>query len=81
MWLSAHASRTIVRNIVQVIVNDEPRTLPEGATVADLVTTLGLGPRRIAVEVNLDIVPRATYGEARLRDGDRVEVIHFVGGG
>jgi len=66
---------------VQVIVNDEPRTLPDGATVADLVATLGLGPRRIAVEVNLDVVPRATYAEVRLRDGDRVEVIHFVGGG
>ena len=64
-----------------MIVNDEPRTLPDGATVADLVSTLGLGPRRIAVEVNLDVVPRATYAEVPLHDGDRVEVIHFVGGG
>ena len=66
---------------MEIIVNDEPRVLGDGATVADLVSALGLGPRRIAVEVNLAIVPRTTYGETALRDGDRVEIIHFVGGG
>src|SRR6185295_20164520 len=49
--LSAHRPLAIVRRIVQVIVNDEPRTLDPGATLADLVAALGLGPRRIAVEV------------------------------
>lgn len=66
---------------VQVTVNDEPRALPDGATVADLVTALGLGPRRIAVEVNRTVVPRGDYTRIALRDGDAVEVIHFVGGG
>jgi thiamine biosynthesis protein ThiS len=66
---------------VEVIVNDEPRALGDGATVADLISALGLGPRRIAVEVNLAIVPRGEYDRTRLEDGDRVEVIHFVGGG
>jgi len=66
---------------VRVTVNDEPRELPDGATVAELVAALGLGPRRIAVELNRDIVPRATYADRRLHDGDVVEVIHFVGGG
>ncbi|MFN8545968.1 MAG: sulfur carrier protein ThiS [Candidatus Binatia bacterium] len=66
---------------MQVIVNDDPRSLPDGTTVADLVASLGLGPRRIAVEVNLQVVPRATYATTPLSDGDRVEVIHFVGGG
>ena len=61
--------------------NDEPRTVADGATVADLVADLGLGPRRIAVEVNLAIVPRTTYAATALRDGDHVEIIHFVGGG
>ena len=61
--------------------NDEPRTLDAGATVADLVTALGLGPRRIAVEVNRAVVPRAEYGATSLHDGDAVEIIHFVGGG
>ena len=59
----------------------ETRRLPPGATVADLVATLGLGPRRVAVEVNREIVPRDTYAATVLRDGDAVEVIHFVGGG
>ena len=66
---------------MQVTVNDEPRTLPAGATVADLVAALGLGPRRIAVEVNRAVIPRATYAEAVLRDGDAIEIINFVGGG
>ena len=61
--------------------NDEPRALPEGATVADLVAALELGPRRIAVEVNRAIVTRAAYPSTTLHDGDVVEVIQFVGGG
>jgi thiamine biosynthesis protein ThiS len=66
---------------VQIVLNDERRTFAAGATVADLVGTLGLGPRRIAVEVNRAVVPRAEYGSTVLHDGDTVEVIHFVGGG
>ena len=67
--------------VVQVIVNGEPRALQAGATVAELVAALGLGPRRIAVEVNRAVVPRTEYGATALRDGDAVEIIHFVGGG
>ena len=63
------------------MVNGEPRAMDVGKTVADLVTALGLGPRRIAVEVNRAVVPRAEYGATALRDGDAVEIIHFVGGG
>jgi len=66
---------------VQIVLNDEPRTFAAGATVADLVGALGLGPRRIAVEVNRAVVPRIEYGSTVLHDGDTVEVIHFVGGG
>ena len=66
---------------VHVILNDEPRMLDAGATVADLVRVLGLGPRRIAVEVNRAVVPRAEYGATALHEGDAVEIIHFVGGG
>ena len=66
---------------MQVIVNDEPRVLPAGATVADLVASLGLGPRRVAVEVNRALVSRTDYAATALTDGDAVEIIHFVGGG
>ena len=79
--LSPRVRAAIVRLIVQVTVNDEPRALEAGATVADLVAALGLGPRRIAVEVNRAVVPRAEYTARRLADGDTVEIIHFVGGG
>jgi thiamine biosynthesis protein ThiS len=66
---------------VRVTVNDEPRDVASGTTIAELVATLGLGPRRIAVEVNQAVVPRATYAATLLADGDAVEIIHFVGGG
>jgi len=66
---------------MQVTVNDEPRTVESGASLADLVSALGLGPRRIAVELNRAVVPRAEYAATPLHDGDMIEIIHFVGGG
>jgi thiamine biosynthesis protein ThiS len=62
-------------------VNGKPQEIADGATVADLLRLLGLPPERVAVERNRDIVPRATYGDVRLADGDRVEIVTFVGGG
>ena len=50
-------------------------------TLADLVAELGLGAKRIAVEVNRDIVPREEYEQCRLLTGDEIEIVHFVGGG
>ena len=61
--------------------NDEPRALGAGGTVADLVAALGLGARRIAIELNRAVVPRAAYSATVLHDGDAVEIIHLVGGG
>jgi thiamine biosynthesis protein ThiS len=75
------ATRWQIFNAVRITVNEEPRELPADATVADLVAGLALGPRRIAVEVNREVIPRAEYGAHRLADGDAVEIIHFVGGG
>lgn len=66
---------------VQLTVNGDPRDFADGATVADLVAALGLANERVAVEVNRQLVRRATWAEAALRDGDVVEVVHFVGGG
>lgn len=66
---------------MNVIVNDEPRTLAAETTVAALVAALGLGPRRIAVELNRAVLPRAEYDTTVLHDGDQLEIIHFVGGG
>lgn len=51
------------------------------ATVLDLIERLGLEPRKLAVERNLEIVPKSAYGNTAIADGDRFEIVHFVGGG
>ena len=62
-------------------VNGEQRRMPAGVTIVQLLAELGLDPRRVAVERNLMIVPRSTFGETRVEDGDSFEIVHFVGGG
>jgi sulfur carrier protein len=54
---------------------------PAAFTLAVLVETLGMKPDRVAVELNRDIVPRDRWPETPLKDGDRLEIVHFVGGG
>ena len=61
--------------------NGQPRTARDDLTVAALVAELGLAGKRLAVEVNCDIVPRGEHAGRMLRDGDRVEIIHAIGGG
>ena len=62
-------------------VNGESRAFADVGDVASLVAALGLDPRKVAVERNLEIVPRSAYGRTRLADGDRIEIVHFIGGG
>jgi thiazole synthase len=62
-------------------VNGEPRTVPGGVSIAEMLGELGLDPKKVAVERNLEIVPRSTLGEIRVEDGDAYEIVHFVGGG
>jgi thiazole synthase len=66
---------------ISVTVNGEPRRVAAPATVASLVAGLGLDPTKVAVECNLSIVPKSTYAQVALADGDSLEVVHFVGGG
>jgi sulfur carrier protein len=66
---------------MRVTVNGDARDVRDGLTVDELVQSLGLGARRVAVEINLDVVPRTDYPQRALRDGDVVEVVQFVGGG
>ena len=61
--------------------NGEPREFDGPMTVASLVEKLGLDGRKIAIERNLEIVPRSRYGAVALADGDRLEIVNFVGGG
>ena len=66
---------------MDVIVNDQPRQLPAGTTVAQLLAALELRAAHVAVEVNLQLVPRADHPRHVLAAGDRVEIVTLVGGG
>lgn len=66
---------------LSLTLNGEPREVPAGSTVLDLLDSLSRDPRTVAVEHNGDILPRERYGSTRLQAGDRLEVVHFVQGG
>ncbi len=66
---------------MRLIINGEERSFGELASVAALVEALGMKGDRVAVELNREIVARSRWAETRLRDGDRLEIVHFVGGG
>ena len=66
---------------ISIEVNGEPREVPPGTTVADLLAELGVEPRHVAVELNLQVIPRARHHEQCIAAGDRVEVVTLVGGG
>jgi sulfur carrier protein len=66
---------------MHIQLNGESFELPDGETVAALLTRLDLTGRRIAVELNLDIVPRSQHVSTTLAEGDQVEVVHAIGGG
>ncbi len=66
---------------MKIQLNGEPRELPEGCTAQQLVSDMGLSGRRLAMEVNREIVPRSEYAAHVLHDGDQVEIVHAIGGG
>ncbi|HXU01242.1 MAG TPA: sulfur carrier protein ThiS [Polyangia bacterium] len=68
-------------NELRLTVNGEQRTAEPGTTVAGLLRTMGIDPARVAVERNRDVVPRATWADAGLADGDKLEIVAFIGGG
>ena len=70
-----------MQNAVKIHVNGEERAWHSGATVADLLTELDIKTERVAVELNLEILDRAAFGQCQIKDGDRVEIMSFIGGG
>jgi len=68
-------------NTLQIRVNGEPRDVAAGLSISEMLGAMGLNPRKVAVERNLEIVPRSTLGQVRVEDGDAFEIVHFVGGG
>jgi sulfur carrier protein len=66
---------------MQLLINGQPRDVPEPLTVLQLIAHLGLNEGPVAVERNREIVPRAQHGSTALSAGDTIEIVHFVGGG
>ena len=66
---------------MNLTINGEERAFQTLSNLAALVAELGLDARKVAVERNLEIVPRSTYAATMLTDGDRIEIVHFIGGG
>ena len=66
---------------VTITLNGEPRDVPSGLTLTGLLQELGLDPRKVAVERNLEIAARSAYDRIVIEPGDRLEIVHFVGGG
>ncbi len=66
---------------MQIYLNGEERQFSENISMSELVQQLDLGEQRFAVEVNEELVPRSTFGQYRLQQGDRVEIVHAIGGG
>lgn len=74
-------SRTKTAPTIEIVANGEQRTIPDGQTLAGFLAARELDPDVVVVERNGEIVPRSLFGELRLEAGDRLEVVHFVGGG
>ncbi len=70
-----------METIISIVVNGENREARPGATVKDLLRELGLNAGRVAIERNLEILPRPKWDEIRVEAGDRYEIVQFVGGG
>ena len=66
---------------MNLTINGEDRTLPSAGSLDALVEQLGMKSDRVAIELNREIVPRDRWSQTSLRDGDRLEIVHFVGGG
>ena len=66
--------------MISIVLNGEQRQVRSGS-IADLVASLGLDVKKVAVERNRDIVPRSTLADVALTEGDALEIVHFVGGG
>ena len=66
---------------MKIQLNGEGRDIPDNSSAQDLVDLLGLGDKRLAMEVNREIVPRTAYAQHQLHEGDQIEIVHAIGGG
>lgn len=70
-----------LKESIGIQLNGEPRRVSAGTTIAGMLGELGLDPRKVAVERNREVVPRGTFDEVQVSEGDAYEIVHFVGGG
>jgi thiazole synthase len=77
----AQRRQMVYDDTLSISVNGQHRRVPKGISIADLALELGLEPTRVAVERNLEVVPRSTLGDVKVEDGDDFEIVTFVGGG
>lgn len=66
---------------MQIYINGDTEVIDDGSSVADIVEKLDLAGKRIAIEINEELVPRSTFSEHLLSDGDNIEIVHAIGGG
>ena len=66
---------------MQLIINAEPQTVTENSTVADLIDVLQLQNKRLAIEINKELIPRSMFSTHKLNEGDEVEIVQAIGGG
>ncbi len=74
-------AETAQKEMISVIVNGEARAIPGGSSLAAMLQAIGLDPRKVAVEHNLEVIPRSTFADVEVIEGDKFEIVHFVGGG
>lgn len=67
--------------MIEITINGDPHQLEGGLTLIELLQSLQLDPTKVAIERNLEIVPKTTYQNVTLSNGDRLEIVHFIGGG
>jgi thiamine biosynthesis protein ThiS len=72
---------TVFFTSVKIVINGDKREVVEGSSIAQLLEELNIRPGRVVIELNRDIVSREAYGSAILKEGDALEIVHFVGGG
>ncbi len=74
-------AETAQQDTILVTINGERKQVFAGGSIAAMLREIGIEPSRVAVERNLEIVPRSSLGEVEAREGDSFEIVHFVGGG
>ncbi len=79
--VDAYIALRLVFAPMNIYLNGEAREVPDNCSAAELVEQLGLGGKRIAMELNREIVPRSSYGDTPLKADDKVEIVHAIGGG